>query len=382
MHAVLITGLLRCVDDYFISFLRTFPSDARFFVVTETQYAKEAALLEQNFNAEVVFINDPERHDMTAKFYHSHFPKSQSQWLKYHIALEHVLRYERINRVHFCFLHKLRTDINGVSSFESFFEAKDGASKDIVSGDYVLISHDFCISCSARLTGVLLGFLAYSTFFRYDKLFFESELFTLNREVLESSDGTSAHVKVYPTGIITDNSSAEKWTEMSHQRFKTFVEAACSFQETLEGEERTTAVDMAWAKSSKVRTWKQQYRRDGMFGIWLKYLNRCGIRTRRYNTPTGLRLARFAATPFTMALLGQFDAQNYGLLQDPIDWIGEFNAFRSCGGNIQKLAQALAETCLSNRRSMQDVEFNALLSAVFLIIDDVPRVYLDKLSRL
>lgn len=382
MHAVLIPGLLRCFDTNFISFLRSFPNDTMFFVVTEIQYANEAELLRQELNAEIVFIDDPEHHDVSVTLYQQNLTNDASQWLKLHIAIEHVLRYERSNRVHFSFLHKLRTDIKGVSSFSSLLDGQDGPSKEIVSNDYILISHDLIFSCSARLAQVLLGFLTYSTFFRYDKSFFERELFALNREVLESSNYTSAHAKAYPVGIITDNSSAEKWTEILHQRFKTRLEAACSFQATLEAKERTIAVDMAWENSPKVRTWGQKYRRDGMFPTWLRYLNRCGIRTRQYSIPIGLSSSRFAATPFTKALLGQFDAQNYGLLQDPIDWLGEFNAFRSCGGNIQKLAQVLAETCLSDRRNMQDVEFKALLSAVFLIIDYVPRVYISKLSRL
>jgi len=89
-HMLLISGLLRCIDDNLLRFLDSASDYAEIFIVTEKSFSREVALLVDRYNAKAWYAEDlTDKYQLNPSYFQGDF----NQWLKFDYALNQALEW-------------------------------------------------------------------------------------------------------------------------------------------------------------------------------------------------------------------------------------------------------------------------------------------------
>jgi len=366
-HAILIPGLLRCVDYELFAFLDSINEPFHVIIVTDTMYAHVAELIAQKYPASIIYSDtamglsgdiDPEL-----------FQGSRAQIYKLHLAFKHMKLIEESSGVRFTFFHKIRTDIKYGLPFSEFVTpallAAVNENKTIVN------QYDFMFSASASAYALLADYPLFAQAFLTDDQFFKSVIIQFNREQLDLSDFYSAaYSGAFPIGILANNTEAlERSLAQTRKRFSDCREAITSFFDSqIESKaSKEHFGELALKNSQFILSWHGTYQPKWPEHIWTRYLNYVGVPTRSYGIKLSLRLARFALTPFTEQLLSNLEGGNIAFLDSPIKWEHEIHSFLRNGGSNIKLAQILCNICIRHSAQMSDIQFSSAFLAIELL---------------
>ncbi len=362
-HAVLIPGLLRCLDDSFLNFLATLKETSKIFVVTEKNCQAEAKKLKDEFDADVVIVNyDAHRYILDYGF----FGGPYSQILKNHIALLRVLEWERANSYHFKFLHKLRTDIHLPAAFSDFFppfQAANNSEDLFLAGKIIFNRYDFCFSASSNAITKLLDFMPFALAYCKDLKFFQKVLINPNIDhLIASEQGSAPYARAFPVGIIQQDQNFNNWRLQASNSHANYIDAVRDFSAELKCsgdsnsqiknlfiKENEQSILSGIAVAQTMCGWEGQFFPKWPEIIWTRFLNYSGLRTFEYPCSISLKASRISTTAFTYSLLENLEKGDLSFLNDELDWPWQIFEYAKAGGNIHKFFMAVFTTLFPNK---------------------------------
>lgn len=333
-HAILIPGLLRCIDKNILDFLDSASGLARIFILTEKCCEKQARQIVLRYNASSMFIEDTE---VYRRINTSNFEGPYQQFLKLDIALNQLAAWETKEKHQFKFIHRFRTDLAYETSFAEY-------TKPLLSittpKSYLLNQHDMNFSGKREDMLKLKGISSYVRKFRKRKNFFEKQITKINSSALRDSDSNLSIFRgALPVGIARSESDFHAFHVKIQNQYSNYIDAALSYAQSLKETGKSSGeFDILFSDSILARTFTGKYSPFFPEFIYARYLNTQGLSTKTYATPwLQLRHSRHAVTEFTNIILNQIQSEDYSFFDEKLDWEKELEEFEAANGSIGKL---------------------------------------------
>lgn len=350
-HAILIPGLLRCVDNIFLDFLDSASQFSRIFVVTERSYSPTAAELSKRYNATVLFDTEA-RADLVAD--HSFFSGALGQFLKLEIALDLLNQWELDNSHQFSYVHRFRSDVLYTCTFPEYVSPL--FSQDFPS-ECLLNRYDYNFSGRRSDVNKLRGICTYVEKFRRDKNFLFAQLSFIDADALARSADMSPFPSAFPAGVLKSEADIDSFHIKIKAEFENYIDASLSFSQSLmDSDDVDRQLSLIISNSILARTYSSNYSPVFPEHMFAKFLNSLGLAVVPYGQPElTLRFSRFATTPFTRQVFDDFQGNCFKSLdlQDDSLWIEHLNSFVYAGGRREEFLKVLMNINLFNLTDSQ-----------------------------
>ena len=338
-HAILIPGLLRCVDNIFLDFLDSASQFAKIFVVTEKSYASTAAELLKRYDAVILFDSEA-CSDLDVN--HSFFSGALGQFLKLEIALAALMEWEIRNEHQFSYIHRFRSDVLYTCAFPEYVSQL--LSHELPCGS-LLNRYDFNFSGRRSDVYKLRGICTYVEKFRRDKYFLFLQLSSIDVDALHRSVEMTPFPSSFPVGIVETEADIDNFHNMIRSRFANYIDASLSFSQSLScSDDSEKQVALIISNSILARTYSGRYSPIFPEHMFAKYVNSLGLAVLPYSqSDLNLRFSRFATTPFTRNLFDDFQCNCFTCLDNQTEsrWSDQLNSFLSAGGRKEDFLKVL-----------------------------------------
>jgi hypothetical protein len=342
-HAIVLPGLLRCVDNIFTDFMDTTIGAAKIFIITERACKGIADVLVDRYQALCYFTEDL---DLRFGIKSDSVPSQLRQFIKLEYALRVVNEWETREAQEFDYIHKFRTDLLYDIAFQDYIEPLFSQT----FGEQCLLNQHDC-NFSGKRSDVmsLSGISAFIDQFMNDESFFKAQLSLVNAQALRAGD-VGPFANAFPVGILKHETDIESFHETIRIAHNDYIDASMEFSARL-AEQDVSNDDFRLLRSDSIlsRTFLNRYYPFHPEHMYARYLNSIGFSTKKYaNSWLPLRHSRFAVTEFTKLICDQIQVGDYSFLNDNLLWEIELTKFKASGGNEVKLIQAFMDVELSN----------------------------------
>jgi len=347
-HAILIPGLLRCIDENLIDFLDSSSGHAKIFILTERCCEQAAMLLAYKYNATCVFMEDIEINLNT-----NNFPGALQQFLKLELSLDQLATWEAKEKQQFKFIHRFRTDLIYESSFLEYISPLLTSK---TPHNYLLNQHDMNFSGERENFLKLKGISSYIRKFHKRKRFFYKQITKIKKDALiQSEPEFSIFAGALPVGVAKSESAINEFHDSIQEDYPNYIEASLAFASKIKVLGASSGeVKILYSNSILARTYTGKYSPFFPENIYARYLNKQGLSTRQYTNPwLSLKHSRHAATEQSKRFLDLIQRQDYSFFEEGIDWKGILDDFKSAGGSIGKLIYIFA---LINPYKLTDIQ--------------------------
>ncbi len=372
LHAILLPGQLRCIDNNLFNFLDSAADHAHLFIVTDKEYERDAESLRLRYNATVAYVDDIIA-SAGAEPAHDH-RIVHPEFIKLELALRQVLDWEDENKQKFRFIHRFRTDVVYKADFSHYISPLTSASEN---------SNRLLLRWSVNYSGYrdamikLMGFPAFAVQYKTSSEFAQNALKSINIEPLRDSIYTRPFTTSLPVAILTRDELSEEFHNNVQLEYPMFADAVESFVKRLRLEgvpsiikECINSNTMNCMNQAAVRAYDCQWFAYFPEHIFFLYINRVGLSAGAYasdgseNMP--LKLERHATTETMRWVFRQIQAGDYRCLGDNINWPIEINSYTTSGG--VKTNALLVFSCVEVA-TLSDAECETLCRIIDLLDD-------------
>ncbi|MCP9841964.1 hypothetical protein KBY93_15220 [Synechococcus sp. J7-Johnson] len=371
IHAVLISGQLRTIDDNLFQFLDSCKANSKIFVITDRDFEKQAQIISERYDADISFIEElSTRIDIG-------IPRSQlnifhPEFIKLDYALRYLLLWEQSNNHCFQYIHRFRTDVRYPISFDEYV-------KPLVQADFpenmLLLYWTINYGGPREVMLKLLGFLDYYYKYKTDKEFFKEVITQVDVEALTRSeyDPVDHFGKCFPVGFLSSEDKIADFDLIIKNEYSSYIEATVSFIKRIRSESLSNKLYdhyISW-DTKLIRVYGEQ---KDWFPHWpehifFRYLNSLCIATKPYllnnqSNETPLKFSRHATTSFTENIFNLLQENNYSFLESDYPWEEEIASFIAAGGIP---TQALQKLTLMNLSLLSDSSCITLYKVIDLL---------------
>ncbi|MCP9773640.1 hypothetical protein KBY66_13630 [Synechococcus sp. Tobar12-5m-g] len=334
-HAILFSGLLRCIDNNLFAFLDSCKTCSKIFVVTERSFQDDAEILVSRYDAIVFYIEDAAEADIGIS--KSQFRILHPEYIKLEYALRNLVTWEADNQHSFEYIHRLRSDCIYTMSFNDYIKP---LTETQLNENILLL--EWASNYSGRRESMLklLGHTEFQVKYRTNKIFFNYITTQMNVQALADSSYEDPFLFSFPVAILNSRESIPVFQDKIREEFPSYIYAIESFIRRLRVE---TIPDVMYeclkGKDSKelVRAYNSNWRPYYPEHVFFLYINYQGLSARSYplkHSQRSLKFSRHAATPFTVTIFNQIQAGDFGFLETSYSWKTEINRFIDAGGSL------------------------------------------------
>lgn len=361
-HAILIPGLLRCVDNIFLDFLDSASQIAKVFVVTDKSYASTAGELAKRYDAVVIFDTESGSELNVDRGF---FTGALGQFFKLDFALSVLSRWEIDNEHQFTYVHRFRTDVLYSCSFSECISP-------LISSNHqakcLLNRYDFNFSGTRSDVIKLMGISSYVERFRLDKSFLQAQLTSIDADALRRSVDMSPFPNAFPVGVVESEADIDSFHAQIKSDFSNYIDASLSFAQSLaQSIHLERQISLIISNSVLARTYSGRYSPIFPEHMYAKYVNSLGLAVIPYSqSEMNLRYSRFATTPYTKEIFDSFQANCFTCLElsGNSPWNDHLNSFLSAGGKKEDFLKVLI--CI-NLFKLTDTQCRGLYELIDLL---------------
>lgn len=334
-HAILLPGLLRCVDDIFLNFMDTASDLAKIFIVTEIAYKDVAELLVSRYQAHCIFT---ESLDGKIGAQHKEVKSSCKTFLKLEAALATLKEWEAREGHQFEYIHQFRTDMLYSGTFTDYISPLLSQGH---PGSCLVNQHQMNFSGTRNDVMKLQGISTFLDRFTKDPEFYKLTLFNVNLEALKCSKDIGIFQQSLPVGVLNHEAEIQVFHETVQSKYHDYIAAFASFRTHLAGLEASDSVFKKLRSNDiRSRAFTSRYWPFWPEHIYGQYLNSRGLSTNAYSIRwLQLRHSRHAVTEFMKLICDQIQRSDFSFLDCDLKWDTELHNFTTSSGNIHKLFQ-------------------------------------------
>ena len=332
-HAILLPGLLRCVDDIFLNFMDTASGLAKIFIATEIAYKDVADLLASRYQAHCIFM---EHLDGRIGVQHKEVSPIYKTFLKLEAALAALKEWEASESHQFDYVHQFRTDLLYSGTFIDYISPLLSQSH---PGNCLVNQSQMNFSGTRSDVMQLQGISTFLHRFTNDPEFYKLTLYNVNLEALRCSKDFSIFPHCIPVSVLNHESEIPVFHEQVQSKYHDYIDAFASFRTHLAGSDASDSVfEKLRSGDIRSRTFTGRYWPFPPENIYGQYLNSLGFSTKPYSIEKlQLRHSRFAVTEFTKLISDQIQIGDFSFLDSDLQWDIELHNFRISSGDIVKL---------------------------------------------
>jgi hypothetical protein len=355
-HAILLPGLLRCVDDIFLNFMDTASGLAKIFIVTEIAYKDVAEFLVSRYQAHCIFT---ENLDDRIGAQHNEVLSCYKTFFKLEAALAALKEWEAREAHQFDYIHQFRTDMLYSGTFTDHIGPLLSQGH---PGSCLVNQHQMNFSGTRNDVMRLQGISTFLNRFMNDPEFYRLTLCNVNLEALKCSTDKGVFQNSLPVVVLNHETEIQIFHETCQSKYHDFIAAFASFRAHLVGIDASDPVfKQLRSNDIRSRTFVGRYWPFYPEHIYAQYLNSLGFSTKLYPSWLELRHSRFAVTEPMKLICDQIQLKDFSFLDSDLQWDTELHNFRSSSGNIGKLFQIFTYVNLFALSDEQCMKFYSIL---------------------